>query len=135
MGLPDDILREISDAGLERLVFKAPTKGLSLHLGFDYVGEHKMGPLSIAMFMVKQRNGLALQAALSMARIKDMTGDTNNIAMVTTGPSLHGKSTLTIMIELEGSQLASLLGLPEDGSEGIYPVSYTHLTLPTSDLV
>ena len=123
LGLPDDILREISDAGLERLVFKAPTKGLSLHLGFDYVGEHKMGPLSIAMFMVKQRNGLALQAALSMARIKDMTGDTNNIAMVTTGPSLHGKSTLTIMIELKGSQLASLLGLPEDGSEGIYPMN------------
>ena len=123
LGLPGDLVREIRNAGLERLVFKAPTKGLSLHLGFDYVGEHKMGPLSIAMFMVKQRNGLALQAALSMARIKDLAGNTNNIAMITTGPSLHGKSTLTIMIELKDSHLASLLGLPEDEGEGIYPMN------------
>ena len=57
LGLPDDLKGRIDQAGLNQLVFKAPTKGLSLHLGFDYVGEHKMGPLSIAMFLVKQKKG------------------------------------------------------------------------------
>ena len=69
LGLPDDLKARINESGLTKLVFKAPTKGLSLHLGFDYVGEHKMGPLSIAMFLVKQKKGVAIQAALSMARI------------------------------------------------------------------
>ena len=68
LALPDDLKGRIDQAGLNQLVFKAPTKGLSLHLGFDYVGEHKMGPLSIAMFLVKQKKGQAIQAALSMAR-------------------------------------------------------------------
>ena len=58
LNLPEDLKADIRNSGLTQLVFKAPTKGLSLHLGFDYVGEHKMGPLSIAMFLVKQSNGV-----------------------------------------------------------------------------
>ena len=123
LGLPSDLKRRVEDAELTQLIFKAPTRGLSLHLGFDYMGEHKMGPLSIAMFKVKQANGLALQAALSMARVRSLQGEITNSALVTTGPSLHGKSTLTIMIELHESRLASLLGLSPDSEEGIYPMN------------
>ena len=123
LGLPDDLKGRIGQAGLNQLVFKAPTKGLSLHLGFDYVGEHKMGPLSIAMFLVKQKKGQAIQAALSMARVKTLDGTMKNTAMVTVGPSLHGKSTLTIMIELAESELAQRLGLAEDPEEGVYPMN------------
>ena len=104
-------------------MFKAPTKGLSLHLGFDYAGEHKMGPLSIAMFLAKEKNGLAVQAALSMARVKNIQGETKNTAIITAGPSLHGKSTLTIMIELANSELGRLLGLVNDPEEGVYPMN------------
>lgn len=123
LGLPSDLKRRVEEAELTQLIFKAPTRGLSLHLGFDYMGEHKMGPLSIAMFKVKQANGLALQAALSMARVRTLQGEITNSALVTTGPSLHGKSTLTIMIELHESRLASLLKLAEDSEEGIYPMN------------
>jgi len=123
LGMPQHLKDRIEEAGLTRLVFKAPTRGLSLHLGFDYLGEHKMGPLSIAMFLVKQSKGLALQAALSMARVRNLDGVLSNTALVTTGPSLHGKSTLTIMIELIGSDLAKLLGLEINADEGIYPMN------------
>ena len=121
--LPKELKGRILEAGMTQLVFKAPTRGLSLHLGFDYVGEHKMGPLSIAMFLTKQKNGLALQAALSMARIRTINGNMTNTALVTVGPSLHGKSTLTIMIELANSDLARLLGLVTDPDEGLYPMN------------
>jgi hypothetical protein len=123
LSLPPKLVARIRDAGIEQLVFKAPTKGLSLHLGFDYVGEHKMGPLTIAMFMVKQRNGLAVQAALSMSRITTLTGRANNTAVVTIGPSLHGKSTLTIMIDPRNSDLAERLGLQPEPDEGVYPMN------------
>jgi hypothetical protein len=123
LGLPADLSERVKEAGLQKLVFKAPTRGLSLHLGFDYVGEHKMGPLTIAMFMVKQRNGLAVQAALSLARIATLGGGTLNTAMVTVGPSLHGKSTLTIMIDPKNSDLADRLGVRRDDGEGVYPMN------------
>ncbi len=123
LGLPEDLKNRVRAAGITKLVFKAPTKGLSLHLGFDYVGEHKMGPLSIAMFLVKRIDGLAVQAALSMARVKTLAGAVKNTAMVTIGPSLHGKSTLTIMIELANSELSRHLGLAQDPEEGVYPMN------------
>ena len=123
LNLPDELKARVKEAGLTQLVFKAPTKGLSLHLGFDYMGEHKMGPLSIAMFKVKEAEGLAIQAALSMVRIRTLGGDMTNSAMITLGPSLHGKSTLTIMIELANSEAASLLGLSADSEEGVYPMN------------
>ena len=123
LGLPDELKSRIREADITQLVFKAPTKGLSLHLGFDYMGEHKMGPLSIAMFQVKQRNGIAVQAALSVARAKTLSGHMNNTALVTIGPSLHGKSTLTIMIDLKDSDLAKALSLPTDPDEGVYPMN------------
>ena len=69
LGLDDDLKARIKGAGLTQLIFKAPTKGLSLHLGFDYVGEHKMGPLSIAMFLVQ-----AGQGARGPGRTKHGTG-------------------------------------------------------------
>ena len=121
--MPEELKKRLRDAGLTQLVFKAPTKGLSLHLGFDYVGEHKMGPLSIAMFKVKQVDGLAIQAALSMARAKTMSGQMKNTALITVGPSLHGKSTLTIMLELANSELAGWLKLKTDAEEGVYPMN------------
>ena len=123
LGLSESLKARIRESGLTQLIFKAPTKGLSLHLGFDYAGEHKMGPLSIAMFLVKQNNGLAVQAALSVARAKTLSGDLRNTALVTIGPSLHGKSTLTIMIELANSDLAQLLNLENDPNEGVYPMN------------
>ena len=123
LSLPKTLISKLKDAGLTQLVFRAPTKGLSLHLGFDYLGEHKMGPLTIAMFLVKQSNGLAIQAALSMARIKTLDGAMTNTALVTAGPSLHGKSTLTIMIDLADSDLARLLGIENDPEEGVYPMN------------
>ena len=123
LGLPDDLKAKINESGLTQLIFKAPTKGLSLHLGFDYAGEHKMGPLSIAMLLVKQNNGLAVQASLSVARAKTIEGQYKNTGMVTIGPSLHGKSTLTIMIELANSALGELLNLQPDSSEGVYPMN------------
>ena len=123
LGLTEHLKERIREAGLTQLVFKAPTRGLSMHLGFDYVGEHKMGPLSIAMFLVKQNGGLALQAALSMARVRTLDGNMTKTALVTTGPSLHGKSTLTIMLELAGSELAALLGLEENPDEAVYPMN------------
>ena len=136
LGLPDDLKARINESGLTKLVFKAPTKGLSLHLGFDYVGEHKMGPLSIAMFLVKQKQGLAIQAALSMARVKTLTNAVKNTAVITVGPSLHGKSTLTIMIELAKSELAQKLGLSEDPEEGVYPMNDDIVLLqPLAELV
>ena len=121
--MPEELKKRLRDTGLTQLVFKAPTKGLSLHLGFDYVGEHKMGPLSIAMFKVKQVDGLAIQAALSMARAKTMSGQMKNTALITVGPSLHGKSTLTIMLELANSELAGWLKLKTDAEEGVYPMN------------
>ena len=123
LGMPEELKQRVRDAGLNQLVFKAPTKGLSLHLGFDYVGEHKMGPLSIAMFKVKQNDGLAIQAALSMARAKTLKGQIKNTALITVGPSLHGKSTLTIMLELANSELAQRLNLTTDAEEGVYPMN------------
>ena len=123
LNLPGELKERIKEAGLTQLVFKAPTKGLSLHLGFDYMGEHKMGPLSIAMFKVKEEQGLAIQAALSMVRIRTLGGEMTNSAMITLGPSLHGKSTLTIMIELANSETASLLGLRPDPQEGVFPMN------------
>ena len=123
LGMPDDLKSRVRDAGLDQLVFKAPTKGLSLHLGFDYVGEHKMGPLSVAMYLVKQANGVAVQGALSMARAKTLDGTMKNTALITVGPSLHGKSTLTIMLELAKSELAQRLNLAEDPNEGVYPMN------------
>lgn len=122
-GLPERLIDQVKAAGLERLVFKAPTKGLSLHLGFDYVGEHKMGPLSIAMFLTKQKNGLAVQAALSVARITTVDGKANTTALVTVGPSLHGKSTLTIMIDPAQSDLADRLSVARQAGEGVYPMN------------
>ena len=123
LGLPEELKTRVKATGITQLVFKAPTKGLSLHLGFDYVGEHKMGPLSIAMFLVKQVDGLAVQAALSVARVKTLAGAIKNTAMLTIGPSLHGKSTLTIMIELANSELSQRLGLAQDPEEGVYPMN------------
>ena len=123
LGMPEDLKQRIRDSGMTLLVFKAPTLGLSLHLGFDYVGEHKMGPLSIAMFKVKENGGLAIQAALSMARVKTLKGQIKNTALITVGPSLHGKSTLTIMLELANSQLAKRLKLKTDAEEGVYPMN------------
>ena len=123
LGLPEALKARVKEAGLTQLVFKAPTLGLSLHLGFDYVGEHKMGPLSIAMWKVREANGLALQAALSVARVKTLAGQMEHTALVTTGPSLHGKSTLTIMIEFAESEFARLLGLRPDPEEGVYPMN------------
>ena len=123
LGLDDSLKTQLRDAGITQLVFKAPTRGLSLHFGFDYVGEHKMGPLSIAMHQVKQNNGLAVQAALSMARARALDGAITNTALVTVGPSLHGKSTLTIMVELANSELAGILNLPQDPEEGVYPMN------------
>ena len=123
LGMPEELMQRVRDAGFNQLVFKAPTKGLSLHLGFDYVGEHKMGPLSIAMFKVKQNDGLAIQAALSMARAKTLKGRIKNTALITVGPSLHGKSTLTIMLELANSELAQQLNLTTDAEEGVYPMN------------
>ena len=123
LGMDEELKGRIREAGLTQLVFKAPSKGLSLHLGFDYVGEHKMGPLSIAMFKVKQANGLAVQAALSVARVRTLEGNLKNTALVTIGPSLHGKSTLTVMIELANSELATHLGLTRDPEEGVYPMN------------
>ena len=121
--LPDNIREKVLEAGLERLVFKAPTKGLSLHLGFDYMGEHKMGPLSIAMFKVKEADGLALQAALSMAHVKTINNDLSKTAIITTGPSLHGKSTLTVMLEFAKEGVSKLVGLDLDPSAGVYPMN------------
>ena len=123
LGLDEGLKAQLRDAGITQLVFKAPTRGLSLHFGFDYVGEHKMGPLSIAMHRVKQNNGLAVQAALSMARARTLEGEITNTALVTVGPSLHGKSTLTIMVELANSELAGILDLPHDPEEGVYPMN------------
>ncbi|NQW23613.1 MAG: phosphoenolpyruvate carboxykinase (ATP) [SAR202 cluster bacterium] len=123
LGMPEELKQRVRDAGVTQLVFKAPTLGLSLHLGFDYVGEHKMGPLSIAMFKVKEIDGLAIQAALSMARAKTLAGQTRNTALITVGPSLHGKSTLTIMLELANSELAKRLNLKTDADEGVYPMN------------
>ncbi len=123
LDLDEGLKNELRDAGITQLVFKAPTRGLSLHFGFDYVGEHKMGPLSIAMHQVKQNNGLAVQAALSMARARTLDGEIANTALVTVGPSLHGKSTLTIMVELANSELAGILNLPHDPEEGVYPMN------------
>lgn len=123
LSLPDDLIKRIEATGLTQLVFKAPTRGLSLHLGFDYLGEHKMGPLSIAMFKAKEAGGLAVQAALSVARVQNLKGDMENSALITLGPSLHGKSTLTIMIELANSQLSQLLGTTHNPNEGIYPMN------------
>ncbi|MDA1348678.1 MAG: hypothetical protein O3A47_07405, partial [Chloroflexi bacterium] len=123
LGLTEAVRARIAKAGMDKLVLKAPTRGLSLHLGFDYVGEHKMGPLSIAMFKVKEAGGLAIQAALSMARTRDLSGTIKNTAVVTVGPSLHGKSTLTIMIELAGSELAGRLKLETDPEEGVFPMN------------
>ena len=121
--LPQSLKERINEANLNQLILKAPTKGLSLHLGFDYMGEHKMGPLSIAMFLVKQQSGLAIQAALSMTRMKNLQGTNKNSALVTIGPSLHGKSTLTIMIELKNSELSKMLKLSPDLNEGTYPMN------------
>jgi len=123
LGMPEELKQRVRDAGLIQLVFKAPTRGLSLHLGFDYVGEHKMGPLSIAMFKVKEADGLAIQAALSMARVKTLAGQIKNTALITVGPSLHGKSTLTIMLELANSELSGRLNLKTDAEEGVYPMN------------
>ena len=123
LGLPEGLKDRVKAAGVTQLVFKAPTKGLSLHLGFDYVGEHKMGPLSVAMFLVKQKKGLAIQGAVSLARAKTIHGTGKTTALVTIGPSLHGKSTLTIMLELANTQLGSLLGLTPDPDEGVYPMN------------
>ena len=123
LDLDEGLKTRLRDAGITQLVFKAPTRGLSLHFGFDYVGEHKMGPLSIAMHQVKQKNGLAVQAALSMARVRKLDGELANTALVTVGPSLHGKSTLTIMVELANSELAGVLNLPTDPEEGVYPMN------------
>lgn len=123
LDLDEGLKTQLRDAGITQLVFKAPTRGLSLHFGFDYVGEHKMGPLSIAMHQVKQNNGLAVQAALSMSRARKLDGTLSNTALVTVGPSLHGKSTLTIMVELANSELARILDLPNDPEEGVYPMN------------
>ena len=121
--LDDGLKDQLRGTGITQLVFKAPTRGLSLHFGFDYVGEHKMGPLSIAMHQVKERNGLAVQAALSMARVRDLAGEVANTALITVGPSLHGKSTLTIMVELANSELSGILNLSNDPDEGVYPMN------------
>ena len=121
--LPMDLKARIEEVGLTQLVFKAPKRGLSLHLGFDYLGEHKMGPLSIAMFKAKEADGLAVQAALSVAHVDSVHGARTNDAIITLGPSLHGKSTLTIMLELPESDLARLLGLETDPTEGVYPMN------------
>ncbi len=123
LGLPEELKERVRAAGLAQMVFKAPTKGLSLHLGFDYAGEHKMGPLSIAMFKAKQAGGLAVQAALSVARIRTMDGGKRDVALVIPGPSLHGKSTLTISLDFEGSEASKLLALPQDPDEGVYPMN------------
>ena len=123
LGMDEELKAQVRELGITQLVFKAPTKGLSLHLGFDYVGEHKMGPLSIAMFLVKQAQGVAVQAALSMARVKTISGKLKNNALVTIGPSLHGKSTLTIMIEITNSELSKTLGIEHDPEEGVYPMN------------
>ena len=133
LSLPPSLIKRIENSGLTQLVFKAPTRGLSLHLGFDYLGEHKMGPLSIAMFKTKEAGGLAVQAALSVARIKTLDAKIENSALITLGPSLHGKSTLTIMIELANSPLGKLLGTGADPEEGIYPMNDDILLLQPLD--
>ena len=123
LGLSEELKAKIGSVGLNQLILKAPTKGLSLHLGFDYAGEHKMGPLSVAMFKAKQQGDVAVQAALSIARAKTIEGKMNNTAMITVGPSLHGKSTLTMMIEFKESGFAKVAKLKADPDEGVYPMN------------
>ena len=55
--------------------------------------------------------------------MKTLAGSVANTALVTVGPSLHGKSTLTIMIELAHSELAGLLRLDTNPAEGVYPMN------------
>ncbi len=117
------LMDRVAEAKLTKLVFKAPSKGLSLHLGFDYVGEHKMGPLTIAMAKARAQGDLGVQAALSVARAKTLEGRTRHTALMTIGPSLHGKSTLTIMLKLGEVTLGRLLGISEDPDEGVYPMN------------
>ena len=75
------------------------------------------------MFKAKEADGLAVQAALSVAHVDSIDGARTNDAIITLGPSLHGKSTLTIMLELPESDLARLLGLRTDPTEGVYPMN------------
>jgi hypothetical protein len=35
LGIPDSLVGRVIEAGLTQLVFRSPTRGLSLHLGFD----------------------------------------------------------------------------------------------------
>ena len=43
LGMPEDLKTRIREKDIHQLVFKAPTKGLSLHFGFDYIGEAQDG--------------------------------------------------------------------------------------------
>jgi len=44
-----------------------------------------------------------------MARARTIDGSMKDTAVITAGPSLHGKSILTIMMEFGDSELACLL--------------------------
>ena len=112
-----ELVAEVEARGLSQLVIKDGPKRLSLHLNFDYIGEAKMGPLSIAMFMEEEAGGIPLQAALAVSRQRTLDGTMTNSAIVTVGSSLQGKSTITINFDPAQTGLAEQLGLEPDGRE------------------
>ncbi|HEX9664785.1 MAG TPA: phosphoenolpyruvate carboxykinase, partial [Patescibacteria group bacterium] len=65
-------------------------------LGSDYFGECKKANLRMAMYLIKQQDGLGLHAGSKLIRIKDKNNSLTEKGIILFGLSGTGKTTLTI---------------------------------------
>ena len=82
---------EWSDTDRQVLVF--PESGVTVLLGFDYVGEMKMGFLRMAMWEAKQAGMLGLHAGSKIVRVRGGNGNIRRVGMLFFGLSGTGKTT------------------------------------------
>ena len=82
---------EWSDTDRQVLVF--PESGVTVLLGFDYVGEMKMGFLRMAMWEAKQAGMLGLHAGSKIVRVRGANGKIRRVGMLFFGLSGTGKTT------------------------------------------
>ncbi|MGI6574384.1 MAG: phosphoenolpyruvate carboxykinase (ATP) [bacterium] len=81
----------------ERIILVYPESGITYILGTDYFGEAKKSFLRQAMYRFKRdQGGLGFHAGSKILRVKDETGELQDIGFIMFGLSGTGKTTLTI---------------------------------------
>jgi phosphoenolpyruvate carboxykinase (ATP) len=80
----------------QQRIYVFPRSGITLLLGIDYMGEHKMSFLRQYLWAVKQKGMLGMHAASKVLRIHTPSGSLGNKGVLLLGLSGTGKTTLSV---------------------------------------